>query len=91
MASALWARRQSSGCWPTTKWPASRRRSGRPTTSTSGQAPRETPPLSDAEFERVQARYEDNFGIDRDDGMDALRSSVGGTDLEGTGMKSAGD
>jgi len=51
----------------------------------------ETPPLSDAEFERVQARYEDNFGIDRDDGMDALRSSVGGTDLEGTGMKSAGD
>jgi len=51
----------------------------------------ETPPLSDAEYERVQALYEDNFGIDRDDGMDALRSSVDGADLKGTGMKSAGD
>jgi aryl-alcohol dehydrogenase-like predicted oxidoreductase len=51
----------------------------------------ETPPLSDAELERVEALYRDNFGISRDDGMDALRSSVGGADLEGTGMKSAGD
>ena len=51
----------------------------------------ETPPLSDAEYDRVQELYETNFGIDRDDGMDALRSSVGGEDLEGTGMKSAGD
>ena len=51
----------------------------------------DTPPLSDAEYDRVQDRYADNFGIDRDDGMDALRSSVGGEDLDGTGMKSAGD
>jgi len=51
----------------------------------------DTPPLSDAEYDRVQELYADNFGIDRDDGMDALRSSVGGEDLDGTGMKSAGD
>ena len=51
----------------------------------------ETPPLDEAEKRRVAERYEDNFGIDRDDGMDALRSSVGGADLEGTGTKSAGD
>ena len=51
----------------------------------------DTPPLSDEEYERVQDLYRDNFGIERDDGMDALRSSVGGKDLEGTGMKSAGD
>ncbi|MBX0295469.1 aldo/keto reductase [Haloarcula nitratireducens] len=51
----------------------------------------DTPPLSDEEFERVQDLYADSFGIDRDDGMDALRSSVGGEDLDGTGMKSAGD
>ncbi len=51
----------------------------------------DTPPLSDAEYDRVQSLYADNFGIDRDDGMDALRSSVGGEDLEDTGLKSAGD
>ncbi|MBX0286517.1 aldo/keto reductase [Halomicroarcula sp. F28] len=51
----------------------------------------DTPPLSDEEYDRVQELYADNFGIDRDDGMDALRSSVGGEDLDGTGMKSAGD
>jgi len=51
----------------------------------------DTPPLSDEEYDRVQTLYEDDFGIDRDDGMDALRSSVGGADLDGTGMKSAGD
>ncbi len=51
----------------------------------------DTPPLSDAEYDRVQELYRENFGIDRDDGMDALRSSVGGEDLEDTGMKSAGD
>ncbi|MFB6308344.1 MAG: aldo/keto reductase [Haloarculaceae archaeon] len=51
----------------------------------------DTPPLGDDEYERVQDLYEDNFGVDRDDGMDALRSSVGGDDLDGTGMKSAGD
>jgi len=51
----------------------------------------DTPPLSDEEYDRVQELHANNFGIDRDDGMDALRSSVGGEDLEGTGMKSAGD
>ena len=51
----------------------------------------DTPALSDAEMDRVEELYQDNFGIDRDDGMDALRSSVGGDDLEGTEMKSAGD
>ena len=51
----------------------------------------DTPALSEEEQERIEELYEDNFGIDRDDGMDALRSSVGGTDLEDTGMKSAGD
>ncbi|PSQ29557.1 general stress protein, partial [Halobacteriales archaeon QS_9_67_15] len=51
----------------------------------------DTPALSDAEMDRVEELYRDNFGIDRDDGMDALRSSVGGDDLEDTGMKSAGD
>jgi aryl-alcohol dehydrogenase-like predicted oxidoreductase len=51
----------------------------------------DTPPLSDEEYDRVQELYADNFGVDRDDGMDALRSSVGGEDLDGTGMKSAGD
>ncbi len=51
----------------------------------------ETPPLSDEEYERVQELYEDNFGVDRYDGMDSLRSSVGGEDLDGTGKKSAGD
>jgi aryl-alcohol dehydrogenase-like predicted oxidoreductase len=51
----------------------------------------DTPPLSDEEYDRVQDLHADNFGIDRDDGMDALRSSVGGEDLDGTGMKSAGD
>ena len=50
----------------------------------------DTPPLSEAEYQRVQDRYADDFGIDRDDGMDSLRSSVGGEDLKGTGMKSAG-
>ncbi|PSQ03554.1 general stress protein [Halobacteriales archaeon QS_4_69_31] len=51
----------------------------------------DTPALSEAEFERVEELYQKNFGVDRDDGMDALRSSVGGEDLDGTGMKSAGD
>jgi aryl-alcohol dehydrogenase-like predicted oxidoreductase len=50
----------------------------------------DTPALSEAEFDRVEEFYADNFGIDRDDGMDALRSSVGGEDLPGN-VKSAGD
>jgi len=51
----------------------------------------ETPALSEAEFERVEQLYQDNFGVDRDDGMDALRSSVGGADLEGVDKQAAGD
>jgi aryl-alcohol dehydrogenase-like predicted oxidoreductase len=51
----------------------------------------DTPALSDAEFERVEELYQDNFGVDRDDGMDALRSSVGGADLEGVDKQAAGD
>ncbi|WP_336364372.1 aldo/keto reductase [Halalkalicoccus salilacus] len=41
----------------------------------------ETPPLSEEELDRVAALYAENFGIDRDDGMDSLRSSVDGEDL----------
>jgi aryl-alcohol dehydrogenase-like predicted oxidoreductase len=51
----------------------------------------DTPSLSDEEYERVQDLHADNFGVARDDGMDALRSSVGGADLQGTGKQSAGD
>jgi aryl-alcohol dehydrogenase-like predicted oxidoreductase len=51
----------------------------------------ETPALSDEEFARVEELYRDNFGVDRDDGMDALRSSVGGDDLEGVDEQAAGD
>jgi len=51
----------------------------------------DTPALSEAEFERVEELYQDNFGVDRDDGMDALRSSVGGADLEGVDKQAAGD
>ena len=52
----------------------------------------EAPPLTDEEYERVQALYADGFGIDGDDGMDALRSSVGGEDIEAAGLdkRSAG-
>jgi aryl-alcohol dehydrogenase-like predicted oxidoreductase len=51
----------------------------------------DTPPLSEAEFERVEELYQTNFGVDRDDGMDALRSSVGGEDLEGVDRQAVGD
>jgi aryl-alcohol dehydrogenase-like predicted oxidoreductase len=51
----------------------------------------DTPALSEEEFERVEDLAENNFGIDRDDGMDALRSSVGGEDLEGIDKQAAGD
>ena len=46
----------------------------------------EVPALTDAALERVADLYEDNFGIDRDDGMDALRSSVGGEDIQSAGL-----
>ena len=47
----------------------------------------EVPPLSDEEYERVQRLYAENFGIDRDDGMDALRSSVDGEDIRAAGLE----
>lgn len=47
----------------------------------------EVPPLTDEEYERVQTLHEANFEIDRDDGMDALRSSVDGTDIEAAGLE----
>ncbi|MFQ3284632.1 MAG: aryl-alcohol dehydrogenase-like predicted oxidoreductase [Natronomonas sp.] len=42
----------------------------------------DVPALSEDEYERVQGLYAENFGIDGDDGMDALRSSVGGEDID---------
>jgi len=53
----------------------------------------ETPAMSDEEMARVADLHEDNFGVDRDDGMDALRSSVGGEDVEAADVEkvSAGD
>ncbi|WP_435333960.1 aldo/keto reductase [Haloarchaeobius sp. TZWWS8] len=46
----------------------------------------DVPPLSDDEFERVQKLYTNGFEIDRGDGMDTLRSSVGGEDIEKAGI-----
>jgi aryl-alcohol dehydrogenase-like predicted oxidoreductase len=51
----------------------------------------ETPPLSDAEFDRVADLYERDFDIERDDGMAGFRSSVEGADLDAVGAKYAGD
>ena len=51
----------------------------------------ETPPLSAEEYERVADLYEQDFGIERDDGMKGLRSSVDGADLNVVGAKQAGD
>ena len=48
---------------------------------TEWAAAAEVPPLSDDERTRVEELYADNFGINRDDGMDSLRSSVDGEDL----------
>ncbi|MFC6837501.1 aldo/keto reductase [Halomarina ordinaria] len=50
----------------------------------------DTPPLSPAEVERVEELSRTNFGVERSDGMDSLRSSVDGRDLEGTGKQYAG-
>jgi hypothetical protein len=44
------------------------------------------PPLTDEEYERVQSLYAENFGIDVDDGMDALRTSVDGDDIREAGL-----
>ncbi|QLD86747.1 aldo/keto reductase [Natronomonas halophila] len=52
----------------------------------------DVPPLSADEYDRVQELYENDFDIDGDDGMDALRSSVEGEDIQSAGLdkKSAG-
>ncbi len=47
----------------------------------------ETPPLSHEEVARVEELYADNFGIDRNDGMDSLRSSVDGDDIRAAGIE----
>ncbi len=44
------------------------------------------PALSDDEYDRVQRLHKNDFGIDRFDGMDTLRSSVGGDDIESAGF-----
>lgn len=49
----------------------------------------DVPALTDAEYDRVQELYAENFGIERDDGMDAYRSSVGGKDIESAGVQPA--
>lgn len=49
----------------------------------------DVPPLTDEEVDRVRSLYAKDFGIDRDDGMDSLRSSVGGADLEAAGLDMA--
>ncbi|QLD88844.1 aldo/keto reductase [Natronomonas salina] len=46
----------------------------------------DVPALTDEEYERVQALYADDFGIEGDDGMDALRSSVEGEDIQSAGL-----
>jgi aryl-alcohol dehydrogenase-like predicted oxidoreductase len=53
---------------------------------TEWAAASDVPKLSDDELARVADRYADNFGVDRDDGMDSLRSSVGGDDIEAAGI-----
>ncbi|OAQ51535.1 hypothetical protein HTG_15885 [Natrinema mahii] len=46
----------------------------------------DVPKLTDEEMNRVAELYENDFDIDRDDGMDALRSSVDGADIESAGL-----
>ncbi|MFC6771833.1 aldo/keto reductase, partial [Halorubrum pallidum] len=46
----------------------------------------DVPPLSEAEYARVDDLYARNFDTDRDDGMDALRTSVAGDDIEEAGL-----
>ncbi|WP_430503601.1 aldo/keto reductase [Haloparvum sp. PAK95] len=46
----------------------------------------DVPDLTDDEYERVQELYEANFDIDRFDGMDSLRSSVDGEDIDAAGL-----
>ena len=46
----------------------------------------DVPPITDAEYERLEALSATNFGVDRDDGMDALRTSVDGEDIVAAGL-----
>ncbi|MFC4439410.1 MULTISPECIES: aldo/keto reductase [Natrialbaceae] len=46
----------------------------------------DVPKLSEGEFDRVAELYANDFDIDRDDGMDSLRSSVDGEDIESAGL-----
>ncbi|TYL38494.1 general stress protein [Natronococcus pandeyae] len=46
----------------------------------------DVPKLSDEEFDRVAELYANDFDINRDDGMDSLRSSVDGEDIESAGL-----
>ncbi|ESP87320.1 aldo/keto reductase [Candidatus Halobonum tyrrellensis] len=48
----------------------------------------DTPRLSDEEVDRVEELYAENFGVDRDDGMNPedYRSSVGDDDLRAAGV-----
>jgi len=46
----------------------------------------DVPKLSEAEMDRVAELYENDFEIGRDDGMDSLRSSVDGEDIESAGL-----
>ncbi|RQG90494.1 aldo/keto reductase [Natrarchaeobius chitinivorans] len=46
----------------------------------------DVPKLTAEEMDRVDELYRNDFDIDRDDGMDALRSSVGGEDIESAGL-----
>jgi aryl-alcohol dehydrogenase-like predicted oxidoreductase len=46
----------------------------------------DVPELTDEELARVADLYGSDFGIDRDDGMDALRSSVDGADIQSAGL-----
>ncbi|WP_226480798.1 aldo/keto reductase [Natrinema amylolyticum] len=46
----------------------------------------DVPKLSAEEMTRVAELYENDFDIDRDDGMDSLRSSVDGADIESAGL-----
>jgi aryl-alcohol dehydrogenase-like predicted oxidoreductase len=51
----------------------------------------DTPALSDDELDRVADLHAREYDIERDDGMEGLRSSVDGTDLEAVGAAYAGD
>ena len=46
----------------------------------------DVPKLSAEELSKVSSLYAENFGIDRDDGMDQLRSSVDGEDIRAAGI-----